>query len=100
MPVQSMKVLTAELVGTAILMLGGPGSAVLAGDQIGVLGVAFAFGFSLLIAAYVVGPISGCHINPAVTLGMAVARKIDTKLVPVYVIGQLVGAAIGGGIIF
>jgi aquaporin Z len=95
-----MKVFAAELVGTAILMLGGPGSAIIAGDQIGTYGVAFAFGFSLLIAAYIVGPVSGCHINPAVTLGLALMRKLDTALVPVYVVAQLVGAAIGGGIIF
>jgi aquaporin Z len=100
MPVQSMKIFAAELIGTTILMLGGPGSAILAGNEIGTFGVAFAFGLSLLIAAYIVGPISGCHINPAVTLGMAIARKTDTKLVPVYVVAQLVGAAIGGGIIF
>jgi aquaporin Z len=95
-----MKVFAAEMVGTAILMIGGPGSAVLAGNEIGNYGVAFAFGLSLLVAAYVVGPVSGCHINPAVTLGLAAMRKVDLALVPVYVVAQLVGAAIGGGIIF
>jgi aquaporin Z len=100
MPVQSMRIFAAEVIGTAILLLGGPGSAILAGEEIGVYGIAFAFGLSLLVAAYVVGPISGCHINPAVTVGLALARKIDLALVPVYVVAQLVGAAIGGGLIF
>jgi aquaporin Z len=100
MPAQSMKIFSAEVIGTAILMLGGPGSAILAGEAIGVYGIALAFGFSLLIAAYVVGPVSGCHINPAVTLGLALMRKIEAALVPVYVVAQLVGAAIGGGLIF
>lgn len=100
MRVRSMRVLAAELVGTAILMMGGPGSAVLAGDQIGHYGIAIAFGLSLLIAAYVVGPVSGCHINPAVTVGMWLTRRVDSALVPFYIVGQIVGAAIGGGIIF
>jgi aquaporin Z len=100
MPVQSLRIFAAEVVGTTILMLGGPGSAILAGDRIETFGVAFSFGLSLLIAAYLVGPISGCHINPAVTLGLALMRKVDAALVPVYVVAQLVGAAIGGGIIF
>lgn len=94
------RILAAELIGTFLLMLGGPGSAVLAGKSIGTLGVALAFGFSLLIAAYVVGPISGCHINPAVTAAMALTRKIDAALVPVYVVGQLIGAALGGLVVF
>ena len=100
MPAQSMKIFAAEVIGTTILMLGGPGSAILAGDKIGNYGVAFAFGLSLMVAAYVVGPVSGCHINPAVTLGLAAMRKIEMVLVPVYVVAQLIGAAIGGGIIF
>lgn len=94
------KVLLAELVGTCLLMLGGPGSAILAADVIGVLGVSLAFGFSLLVAAYVVGPISGCHINPAVTLGMAIEKKTPWSVVPQHLIGQIVGAALGGGIIW
>ncbi|MGE0879663.1 MAG: aquaporin Z [Acidimicrobiia bacterium] len=94
------KVLVAEMFGTAVLMIGGPGSAVLAAKSIGVLGVALAFGFSLLVMAYVIGPISGCHINPAVTVGMALMKKIKPALVPYYVVGQLVGAAAGGLIVF
>ena len=71
------RIFAAELVGTAVLMLGGPGVAILAADAVGVLGIALGFGFSLLIMAYVIGPISGCHINPAVTLGLLLARKIN-----------------------
>jgi aquaporin Z len=94
------KIVTAEAVGTALLMLGGPGSAILAGEVIGIYGISMAFGFSLLIAAYIVGPISGCHINPAITLGMAITKKIEMAKVPAYIIGQLVGAVVGGGLIF
>jgi aquaporin Z len=93
------KILAAELVGTMVLMIGGPGSAILAGEAIGALGVALAFGFSLLVMAYAIGHVSGCHINPAVTVGMAIAKKVEVAKVPFYIVGQLVGAAIGGLVI-
>jgi aquaporin Z len=95
----SGRILMAELVGTAVLILGGPGSAILAPD-IGLLGVALAFGLSLLVMAYVIGPISGCNINPAVTLGLLLAKKIDTGRAIVSWIGQVVGGIIGALIIF
>jgi aquaporin Z len=69
----------AEGVGTFVLVFGGCGSAVLAGQQIGFLGVSLAFGLSLLAMAYAIGPISGCHINPAVTVGLLLSKKIDVK---------------------
>ncbi|MEZ5167445.1 MAG: aquaporin [Acidimicrobiales bacterium] len=94
------KIIAAEAVGTFILMIGGPGTAVLAAGTMGALGVAFAFGFALLIAAYAVGPISGCHINPAVTLGLVVMKKVEVAKAWSYIIGQLIGAAVGGGIIY
>lgn len=94
------RIVTAEGIGTFILMIGGPGSAVLAADAIGAPGVALAFGFSLLIAAYIVGPISGCHINPAVTVGLAVMRKIETTAIAAYITGQVIGAVVGGGVIY
>ena len=94
------QLLTAEALGTFILMLGGPGTAILVPQFDGkLLMVSLAFGLSLLVAAYAVGPVSGCHINPAVTVGLAIAKKIQAALVPVYVVGQIVGAALGGLVI-
>lgn len=95
------RIFAAEFVGTFILMLGGPGTAVLATRDggVGILGVALGFGLALMVAAYAVGPVSGCHINPAVTLGMAVMRKIDSALVPIYWMAQLLGASFGGLVI-
>jgi aquaporin Z len=97
---QHVKLAVAEMIGTMILVLGGPGSAVLAGAQIGTLGVSLAFGLSLLIAAYAIGPVSGCHINPAVTVGLWLMRKTEGAKVPWYLAGQLVGAAAGGLVVF
>ncbi len=95
-----MKILVAELLGTMLLVFGGPGSAILAGKGIGTLGIAIAFGFSLLVAGYAIGPVSGCHINPAVTVSMWLMRKTETAKVPYYLIGQFLGAALGGLVIF
>ncbi len=89
-----MKKYAAELVGTFVLVFGGVGSAVLAGSHIGFCGVAFAFGLSLLAMVYTIGPISGCHINPAVTLGVLLAKKIDAKDAAAYVVAQITGAVI------
>ena len=97
---RDVKILVAEMVGTMILVMGGPGSAILAADKIHVAGVATAFGLSLLIAAYTIGPISGCHINPAVTLAMWITRKIPTRTVPAYIAGQIIGAFAGAAVIF
>ncbi|HZD48448.1 MAG TPA: aquaporin Z [Silvibacterium sp.] len=94
-----MKKYVAELVGTFVLVFGGVGSAVLAGSHIGFAGVAFAFGLSLLAMAYAIGPISGCHINPAVTLGILVAKKIGAKDAVLYMVAQIVGAIIGAALI-
>lgn len=69
----------AEFVGTFVLVFGGVGSAVLAGTKIGFMGVAFAFGLSLLAMVYTVGPISGCHIHLAVTFGIFLAKKGVSK---------------------
>lgn len=95
------KVFAAEIIGTMILMLGGPGTAVLVPGFDGKLTmVALGFGFALLIAAYAVGPVSGCHINPAVTLGMAIMRKIEMAMVPIYWVAQIIGAVLGGLLIW
>ncbi len=113
-PRNNGRILAAELVGTLVLMLGGPGVAILLpglgllpeGDAstgaglIRILIIALGFGFSLLIMAYVIGPISGCHINPAVTLGMLLARKVDLTQAVYSWIGQVVGAIGGASIIF
>jgi len=82
----------AEALGTFVLVFGGVGSAVIAGEAIGALGVAFAFGLSLLAMAYAIGPISGCHINPAVTLGLLHSRRITLDEAIRYWIAQVVGA--------
>jgi aquaporin Z len=94
-----MRKYLAELVGTFVLVFGGVGSAVLAGRYIGFAGVAFAFGLSLLAMVYTIGPISGCHINPAVTLGVLLARKMELKDALLYVLAQVAGAIIASGAI-
>jgi aquaporin Z len=90
-----MKPYLAELVGTFVLVFGGVGSAVLAGDKIGNVGIAFAFGLSLLAMVYTIGPISGCHINPAVTLGLFLYGKIRLATAMGYMLAQVIGATIG-----
>jgi aquaporin Z len=100
MEVSNSRVFAAEVVGTTVLMLGGPGSAILAGDRIGTLGIALGFGFSLLVMAYAIGHVTGCNINPAVTLGMVLTRKLTWAQAAFYWAGQFVGAAIGGLIIY
>ena len=93
------RVLAAELVGTAVLIMGGPGTAILA-PGVGILGISLAFGFSLLIMAYVIGPISGCHVNPAVTFGLLLARKISLAHAVFAMIGQTIGSIMGATIIY
>jgi aquaporin Z len=86
----------AELIGTFWLVLGGCGAAVFAAGVpdvgIGYLGVSFAFGLTVLTMAYAIGHISGCHLNPAVSLGLAVGGRFPFSDVPVYVIAQVLGA--------
>jgi aquaporin Z len=94
-----MRKYLAELVGTFVLVVGGVGSAVIAGDEIGKVGISFAFGLSLLAMAYAIGPISGCHVNPAVTLGLAATGKLPGRDVPGYLIGQVVGAVLGAAVV-
>jgi aquaporin Z len=87
----------AEFVGTFVLVFGGCGAAVLAGDKIGYAGVAFAFGLSLLAMAYTIGPVSGCHINPAVTLGLLMSGKMEARYAPGYWLAQILGAIVAAG---
>lgn len=100
MTTSNSRIAAAEFVGTAVLVLVGPGSAILAVDAIGILGVSLAFGFALAIMAYAIGGVSGCHINPAVTIGLALAGKIEKAKVGVYIVAQAVGAVIGGLILW
>lgn len=105
---QPARIALAEALGTMILVVGGPGTAVLAtggffdkpGASVGVLGVALAFGLALLCAAYAIGSISGCHINPAVTIGLWAIKKTETKDIPYYLGGQIVGGLLGALVIF
>jgi aquaporin Z len=90
---------SAELLGTFVLVFGGVGSAVLAGDRIGFLGISFAFGLSLLAMAYAIGPISGCHINPAVTLGAVIAGKLERRQAAGYWVAQILGAIIAAAVL-
>jgi len=94
-----MKKYLAELIGTFVLVLGGCGSAVIAGDYIGKLGIALAFGLTVLIMVYTIGRISGCHINPAITVAMWVAGKIKSKDAVFYIIFQCVGAIIAAAVL-
>jgi aquaporin Z len=91
--------LGAEFLGTLRLVLGGCGTAVLAGKAMGTLGIAFAFGLTVLTGAYALGPISGGHFNPAVTIGLWLAKKFPTGDVLGYIIAQCLGAIGGAAII-
>src|SRR5258708_6248838 len=96
--------LTAEFFGTLWLVLGGCGSAVLAasfpGLGIGFHGVALAFGLTVLTMAYAIGPVSGCHLNPAVTLGMTVSGRFAAADLWRYWAAQVLGGIAGAGILF
>ena len=102
MPV--IKRLSAEFVGTLWLVLGGCGSAVLAAAfpslGIGFHGVALAFGLTVLTMAYAVGHISGCHLNPAVTLGLWAGKRFPASEILPYIIAQVLGAIAGAGILY
>ena len=94
-----MKKYLAELVGTFILVLFGCGTAVVAGDKVGIVGIAMAFGFGLIAAAYGIGPISGCHINPAVSLGVWTAGRMSAKDMIGYWAGQFLGAILAAWVL-
>lgn len=100
-----MKKQFAEFIGTFSLVLFGCGSAVVAGVAsngpagIGLLGIAFAFGLTVVVMAYAIGPISGCHINPAITVSMLVAGKIKANDAIGYIIAQLLGAVAAAGVL-
>ena len=102
-----MKKYIAEMVETMVLVLMGCGSAVFAGSAagavsagVGTLGVAFAFGLSVVAMAYTIGGISGCHINPAITLGVFMSGRMGGKDAALYMIFQVIGAILGSAILF
>ena len=95
-----MKKYLAEMIGTMVLVLMGCGSAVIAGSEIGFLGIAFAFGLSVLAMVYTIGGISGCHINPAITLGVLLAGRMSGKDAGMYMLFQVIGALIGSAILY
>ena len=94
-----IKKLFAEFIGTFWLVLGGCGSAVLAAGYpelgIGFVGVSIAFGLTVLTMAYAIGHVSGCHLNPAVTVGLAVARRTEKKDIVPYILSQVLGGLLG-----
>ncbi len=95
-----MKKYLCEFIGTAVLVLFGCGSAAIAGGTLGTLGIALAFGLSIVAMAYVIGNISGCHINPAVSLAMLINKKMSVKDFILYVVAQFLGAIVGIGILY
>lgn len=99
-----MKKLVAEFIGTFWLVLGGCGSAMLAAGYpelgIGFVGVSFAFGLTVLTMAYAIGHVSGCHLNPAVSIGLYVGGRFDSKDLLPYIVAQLLGAIVAAGVLY
>jgi|SRR5690606_23317649 len=99
-----MKKLVAEFIGTLWLVLGGCGSAVLAAAYpelgIGFVGVAIAFGLTVVTMAYAIGHISGCHLNPAVSIGLWIGDRFDKKELLPYIVAQVMGGIAGAGILY
>src|SRR5215470_14664175 len=98
------KKLTAEFFGTFWLVFGGCGSAVLAAAfpqlGIGFLGVALAFGLTVVTMAYAIGHISGCHLNPAISIGLAVGKRFPFREVIPYIVAQVLGGVVGSGVLY
>lgn len=89
----------AEFVGTFVLVFSGCGAAVLGGGRLGTAGIAFAFGLALLAMAYAIGHVSGCHINPAVTLGLLISKKMPRRDAAGYWIAQVAGGIVAAGVL-
>lgn len=94
-----MSKIVAEFIGTFALVLFGCGAAVLGGDHVGQLGTALAFGFAIIALAYGIGPVSGCHVNPAVSLAAFVAGRMSVKEMGLYWIAQFAGALAGAAVL-
>jgi len=94
------KKLIAEFIGTATLVFFGCGAAVLAGGEVGQLGISFAFGLAIVAMAYGIGPISGCHVNPAVSFGAFIASRMSAAEMVQYWVAQFLGALAGAGVLY
>jgi len=90
----------AEFAGTLILVLFGCGAAVLGGEHVGQLGIAIAFGLAIVAAAYALGPVSGAHVNPAVSLGVFLAGRMSTSDLALYWVSQILGAIAGAALLW
>ena len=95
-----MNKLLAEFIGTFTLVLFGCGAAVIAGEHIGFYGIALAFGLSLTGMAYAIGPVSGCHINPAVSLGVVASGRMTLSEALGYIVAQIAGAIVAAGVLY
>ena len=93
------KKLVAEALGTAWLVIGGCGTAILAGKGVGLVGISLAFGLTVVTMAYAIGHISGCHLNPAVSIGLWIGKRFPAKELGPYIAAQIAGAVIGAGVI-
>jgi aquaporin Z len=104
--IKPFKKYLAEMIGTLVLVLMGCGSAVIAGKNFGglsgngIVGISLAFGLAVLVMVYAIGGISGCHINPAISISMLAAGKLGVKDTVAYVVSQCVGAVIGAGLLY
>ena len=96
----NLKPYFAEFAGTFVLLFAGCGSAVLDGSKIGPLGISLAFGLAALAMVYALGPISGCHINPAVTTGLLLSGKFSARRVPGYIVAQAAGGILACAVLF
>jgi aquaporin Z len=104
MKISKFSKFSAEFLGTMILVFMGCGSAVIAGANgetgVGLLGISFAFGLSVIAMAYAIGHISGCHINPAISIGMVIAGRMKAGEAAYYILAQILGAIAGAGILY
>lgn len=98
--VPSSKKYLAEFIGTFVLVFMGCGSAVLAGKYIGFVGISFAFGLSVLVMVYAIGGISGCHINPAISISMLASGKMKVNDTAIYVVVQCLGAVVAATVLY
>ncbi|MDR0953451.1 MAG: aquaporin [Elusimicrobiota bacterium] len=97
---ENIKKYIAECIGTMFLVLMGCGSAMIAGPEVGNLGIAFSFGLTVMVMVYAIGPLTGCHINPAITIAMWANGKMKGEEAFGYIVAQFVGAVMGAILLF